>query len=1537
MTASTVKSYSMLLNPLPGDTGTGLDQLIGNINSDPGLAGANLASHIAGGADAANRMNQIIVEAIEATGAGADRQFTTSEVTAINAYIRANHLAESTDLHGDDENGEETGFHLVQNDGATVKYRGQNLVDTVSDGIYHLGFEIQNGRFLNEDGDANASVEQVANWLTQFYTDHSTTQTGLDRITSHIMADSGLAARIPETEIEAGADAANGINQLIADGIAQMDAAADGVISVEDVTAINAWIRSDQALYDDFVELHGDDENGSETGFHLVQNDGANTQFFGRNLVNTVADGMYHIGFEIQGDRFVNEDGDANQTVSDVASWIEYFYVAHATTGTGLDRIVETIEADRGLSKNTAAADINDGARAADGLNHMLLDAIADTGADADGWITIEDLYQINAWVKADAARFEQFVLLHGDDENGSETGYHLVQNDGATTNYFGRNLVNTVADGIYHFGFDIEGDRFVNEDGDANQTLVDVSAWLNYFQGGKTLTYGTDNSDTITGTDASEHIVAGGGDDIVEAGGEADLIYGGWGRDTLHGGDGDDILYGQSGNDQLDGGEGSDTFRVSGNVEEGWSSFEDYDTYVDTGVDGTDIIEAWGEGDVDIGMLSFGPASGIEAIDASAVGGTTTLLGDWQSNYLDLRGVDLVGDITIDGGHGEDTIYGNDQDNLIVAGGGNDFVDGGEGSDTYKVSGNVAEGWSSFEDFDTYADTGLAGTDTILAVGGDVDIGLAGFSAASGIEQIDASGATGEVRLIGDWQSNVLDFRGALLIGDNIVIDGESGDDTLYGTDNGDVVVGSSGNDTMDGGESGDSYRITGNEAEGCYSFAGFDTYADSGATGIDAIVAVGEAVDIGLLTFGPQSGIETIDATGATGLVRVLGDWQANVLDFRGVSLEGHALELGDGTILATNIVIDAGSGDDTVYGNAQDNQLHGAGGNDTLDAGEGSDIYAVSGNEAEGWTSFEGFDTYADSGLAGVDTIVGVGTGDVDIGLFSFSAQSGIEIIDATRVAGTTRLLGDWQSNLLDFRGTDFVGGTIIIDAGYGSDTIYGNAAANIIVAGGGNDKVNGGDGGDVYRVSGNVAGGWSTFADYDTYADTGVSGVDTIQALGTGNVDIGLLSFNASSGIEQIDATGALGTVRLMGDWQANLLDFRSTMFVGSNIVIDAGQGGDTVYGNAAANIIIAGGGNDVLNGGDGGDTYRVSGNIAGGWSSFQDYDTYADTGATGTDSIAALGTGNVDIGMTGFGASSGIEVIDGTGALGTVRLIGDWQANLLDFRSTSFVGTNITIAGDGGDDTIYGTAEANVIDGGTGRDRMDGGNGGDTYRVTGNQAGGWSSFADFDTYADTGASGQDVIKAVGNKVDIGLARFDATSGIEVIDTSGATGQARILGNYTSDSFDFSNVTFVGTNILIHAGDGNDVVKGSAGADLVNGGKGNDTLSGGLGMDRFLFDTGLDKYSNVDRILDFKAVDDTVLIDDAIFKKAGALGTLSAGAFVTGSKALDASDRIIYNATTGDLFYDADGTGSSAAVQFAKLGTNLGLTNADFLIV
>ena len=56
-----------------------------------------------------------------------------------------------------------------------------------------------------------------------------------------------------------------------------------------------------------------------------------------------------------------------------------------------------------------------------------------------------------------------------------------------------------------------------------------------------------------------------------------------------------------------------------------------------------------------------------------------------------------------------------------------------------------------------------------------------------------------------------------------------------------------------------------------------------------------------------------------------------------------------------------------------------------------------------------------------------------------------------------------------------------------------------------------------------------------------------------------------------------------------------------------------------------------------------------------------------------------------------------------------------------------------------------------------------------------------------------------------------------------------------------------------------------------------------------------------------------------------------------AFYSGAAAHDTDDRIIYNAKTGEVFYDADGTGATAAVQFATVTGQPALHAADFWVI
>lgn len=94
------------------------------------------------------------------------------------------------------------------------------------------------------------------------------------------------------------------------------------------------------------------------------------------------------------------------------------------------------------------------------------------------------------------------------------------------------------------------------------------------------------------------------------------------------------------------------------------------------------------------------------------------------------------------------------------------------------------------------------------------------------------------------------------------------------------------------------------------------------------------------------------------------------------------------------------------------------------------------------------------------------------------------------------------------------------------------------------------------------------------------------------------------------------------------------------------------------------------------------------------------------------------------------------------------------------------------------------------------------------------------------------------------------------------------------------------------------------------------------------------------ANIDSIEDFVAIDDIVKLDQAIFSSLTTLGTLAGTGCFRSSEtgaAADTNDYILYNRSTGALFYDADGSGAGAAIQFATLTTKPTITAADFAVV
>ncbi|WP_232628518.1 calcium-binding protein [Methylobacterium sp. Leaf118] len=126
-----------------------------------------------------------------------------------------------------------------------------------------------------------------------------------------------------------------------------------------------------------------------------------------------------------------------------------------------------------------------------------------------------------------------------------------------------------------------------------------------------------------------------------------------------------------------------------------------------------------------------------------------------------------------------------------------------------------------------------------------------------------------------------------------------------------------------------------------------------------------------------------------------------------------------------------------------------------------------------------------------------------------------------------------------------------------------------------------------------------------------------------------------------------------------------------------------------------------------------------------------------------------------------------------------------------------------------------------------------------------------------------------------------------------------------------------------------------VIGNNGANVLNGGWGNDGLTGRGGADSFVFVNGLGSV-NIARITDF-ASEDTIRLSQSIFTTL-ATGELDKSAFKNiSANSVDADERTLFKPSTGELFYDAGGSGSGGTVKFATLDNKVALTADDFFIV
>jgi Ca2+-binding RTX toxin-like protein len=945
-------------------------------------------------------------------------------------------------------------------------------------------------------------------------------------------------------------------------------------------------------------------------------------------------------------------------------------------------------------------------------------------------------------------------------------------------------------------------------------------------------------------------------------------------GRVAMTGGTGDDAMMGGIGADRLDGGDGNDRL------------------YGSQGAD--DIEGGAGQDILDFSRVAI-------AVSVNLADGVATL-------GLDVQAVAGIEDVA--GSELDDGILGDASSNLLFGGGGDDLLDGGGGTDA--LSGGAGDDVFILDDSgDSVAELAGAGND-------EVRTALAAYVLPDNVESLTGLSALAQ-ELTGNALGNLISggagadtFRG--LAGDDIYLVGV-GDTVAEAAGEGvdevrtllaSYTLGENLENLLGTGAAGQELIGNGlaNRIEGG---AGPDSLEGGGGDDVYVADAGDQVVEIG------GEGLDEVRTSLATYAL------PANVEILVGTSLLGQDLT---GNDLGNRI--SGGAGADVFRGGGGDDlYLAGTGDQVVEQAGGGIDeiataltIYSLGENiENLTGTALRAqkligniLDNVIRSGI-GADTLIGAGGDDI------YYVNSGLDYIyelsgdgfDIVRTTGTYLLYHNAHIERLEI--ADAAGAAAI--SLYGNEFgnhIVGNAGANVLVGGGGADVLQGLGGDDIYGI----------------------------DAVGTVVIEVDGEGFDQVATFVDYTLTDAMSIEVLYA--RDNTLT--------TSLVLTGNALANALYGNAGSNTLIGGGGADILTGYAGNDFYRVE----------EAGDAVVEYAGGGFDSVYAVGSYTL-------AAGTEIELLSAIdpAAAAAMTLIGNEFANI-----------------------IYGNAGSNTLIGGGAADILIGDAGNDFYRVE--EAG--------DVVVESAGGGYDSVYAVGSytlgagsevellsAIDPASAAAMTLTGNAFVNTIiGTAGVNTLIGGGGADVLiggagnDFYRAEEAGDVIVESAGGGFDSVYaatgyslgagseiellsaidpasaaamdlignefanrlyGNAGVNVLDGKSGSDLLTGSGGADFFAFTTALGA-GNVDAIADFAAGTDKIRLDDSVFT-ALVPGALGANAFVVGSAAADASDRIVYNQATGQLFYDADGSGAGAAFLFATLGPGVSLGAGDFQII
>ncbi len=447
---------------------------------------------------------------------------------------------------------------------------------------------------------------------------------------------------------------------------------------------------------------------------------------------------------------------------------------------------------------------------------------------------------------------------------------------------------------------------------------------------------------------------------DTLEGNGGSNILIGNQGNDMLRGLSGNDALWGVSDTNTLDGGAGSDTLNGG--------------TGTDTASYATSSVGVFAT--QKFSFLNNGDAAGDSFVSIE------NMLG---SSFNDLLGgTDLANNIN--GGAGNDWLFGFAGNDTLVGGSGNDTLNGGAGADSLDGGGGI--------DLASYKLLGTSGVNASLV--------------APGSNTGDAAG---------DVYTSIEGFRGTDF---NDTLEGDAAANSLAGAGGDDILSGGAGADTLNGGAGTDtaSYASSGS---GLWALQNFGFLNNGDAAG-DAFTKIENML-----------GSSFNDLLGGNDLANIIDGGAGSGADW----LFGF---LGDDTLIG-------GLGDDTLNGGAGADSLNGGAGFDFASykllgsAGVNASLTTPGSNTGDALG-----DSYvAIEGLRGTDfndTLEGDGAGNTLIGNQGDDSLLGLGGADSlVGGGGADTLEGGTGNDTLNGGGGD---DTFIYDLGDGADTINGFVA-------------------------------------------------------------------------------------------------------------------------------------------------------------------------------------------------------------------------------------------------------------------------------------------------------------------------------------------------------------------------------------------------------------------------------------------------------------------------------------------------------------